>query len=52
MATTCVVITYLVGGWMLVFKGRLDLLIGVLVGLVEVWMMGGGSIKYPKSMFQ
>ena len=52
MATVAVVITYLVAGFLLVHKARLDLLIGVLVGLVEVWMMRGGSIKYPKSMFQ
>ena len=41
-------ITYLVGGFMFVHKGRLDLLIGVMMGFVEVHLMGGGSIKYPK----
>lgn len=52
IAATAVVITYMVAGFLFVYRGRLDLLIGVLIALVEVWMMGGGSIKYPKSMYQ
>jgi len=43
-----IAITYLVAGFLFVHKGRLDLLIGVVVGFIEVYMMGGGTIKYPK----
>lgn len=49
---TAISITYLVSGMMFVHKGRVDLLIGVMVAFVEVYAMRGGSIKYPKQVFQ
>ena len=51
-AAIAVAVTYMVAGYLLVYRGRLDLLLGVLIALVEVIMMKGGSIKYPKSMYQ
>lgn len=36
----------------IVKKDRLDILIGVIIALVDITFMQGGTIKYPKDVFQ
>lgn len=43
-----IVIFFMMSGLMFVMKARVDLLIGVVIALIEVDLMGGGTIKYPK----
>ena len=43
---------YLVGAAMLVLHARVDLVVAVGVAVVEVLLMGGGTVKYPKLVFQ
>ena len=37
---------------MVVWRARIDLLLSLCLCIVEVWYMGGGTIKYPKHVFQ
>lgn len=43
---------YICGAAMLMLRGRVDLVVGVGMAVVEVGLMGGGTIKYPKQVFQ
>jgi hypothetical protein len=47
-----ITVTYLVSFGMVILKGRIDLCVGVVVGIIELWLMQGGTIKYPKEVFQ
>jgi len=36
---------------MIVIRGRIDLLIAVLIAVVELARMGGGTVKFPKLVY-
>lgn len=42
---------YLLGAVMIVIRGRIDLLIAVLIAVVELARMGGGTVKFPKLVY-
>lgn len=37
---------------MIILKGRIDLVIAVLVALLDIAFIQGGTVKYPKEVFQ
>lgn len=43
-----ITITFIISGFMFVMKARVDLLVAVVIALIEIDLMGGGTIKYPK----
>ena len=42
---------YVVSAVMLVVRARVDILIAVVIAIVELLWMGGGTVKYPKQNF-
>jgi hypothetical protein len=42
---------YVLSAVMIVVKSRIDLLIGVVVAIVELVWMGGGTVKFPKLVY-
>ncbi len=47
-----VVITFLCSAVMVILRARVDICLGVVIGLIEVLFMRGGTVKYPKDVFQ
>lgn len=47
-----IVLTYVVALAMIFLKDRLDLLIGIIFAVVDIIFLVGGTIKFPKSVFQ
>lgn len=47
-----IVATFLTAFAMIAIKDRLDLLIAMVVALIDVAFMQGGTIKFPKDVFQ
>ena len=43
---------YVVSAFMFLYRARVDLMVGVLIAMVDVLMLRGGTIKYPKLVFQ
>ena len=43
---------YVLAAVMIVVRSRIDLLIGVMVAVVELVWMGGGTVKFPRLVFQ
>jgi hypothetical protein len=44
--------SYTVTFYVIIAKSRLDLLIGIIIALIDIAFLQGGSIKYPKSVLQ
>jgi hypothetical protein len=45
-------LVYLVFAAVFMLKGRIDLFLGVLTAVLDVTLMRGGTIKYPKMVYQ
>lgn len=48
LSMVAIILTYLVSFAMLIVKARIDLCVGVLIAIIEIGLMRGGTIKYPK----
>jgi hypothetical protein len=48
----CIVLTYLVFLFAVVLKDRVDVLIGLAIALLDIAFLTGGTIKYPKEVYQ
>jgi hypothetical protein len=44
--------SFAVALWMIFLKDRLDLLIAIAIALLDMAFMEGGTVKYPKEVFQ
>ena len=45
-------VTFLAACAMIVFKARLDLFLAIVIAILEITLLGGGTVKYPKQVFQ
>lgn len=45
-------LTFVTAFAMIVIKVRLDLLMSLVIGIIDIAFMEGGTIKYPKDVFQ
>lgn len=49
---TCIVLAYLIFLSAVVLKDRVDVLIGLATALLDIAFLTGGTIKYPKEVYQ
>ncbi len=49
---TVIVMSYIIALGMIFLMDRLDILIGIILAIVDIIFLEGGTIKFPKSVFQ